>query len=277
MGPYGIGTSRAAEPRIGGQRRQPVPGHLDFGNHLDMPLCGVADDLADLLLRVELAVGFAVVNALFVLVVASDERFRTPGPDLGEQRIFFDLDPPALIVGQMPVEFVDLVQREDVDVGLHVLDREEMAADVEHRPAVGERGLVADDAGGNLSSGDQLLEAAKPVQHRLGRRCRDRYALSADFQKVLFGFVARLQLQRHGVFFGCGGDGGFGSGEFADGAGENLRGRAQLFVRDDDGRSGRQPERSRQFFDLGGAGYDADASVAGCESRQTGLDGENQE
>ena len=75
-----------------------------------MPLCGVADDLADLLLRVELAVGFAVVNALFVLVVASDERFRTPGPDLGEQRIFFDLDPPALIVGQMPVEFVDLVQ-----------------------------------------------------------------------------------------------------------------------------------------------------------------------
>lgn len=32
-----------------------------------------------------------------------------------------------------------------------------------------------------------------------------------------------------------------------------------------------------QFFDLGGAGYDADASVAGCESRQTGLDGENQE
>lgn len=113
-----------------------------------MALCGVADDLADLLLRVEPAVGFAVVNALFVLVVASDERFRTPGPDLGEQRIFFDLDPPALIVGQMPVEFVDLVQREDVDVGLHVLDREEMAADVEHRPAVGERGLVADDAGG---------------------------------------------------------------------------------------------------------------------------------
>ena len=177
----------------------------------------------------------------------------------------------------MPVEFVDLVQREDVNVGLHVLDREEMAADVEHRPAVGERGLVADDAGGNLSSGDQLLEASKPVQHRLGRRCRDRYALSADFQKVLFGFVARLQLQRHGMFFRYGGDGGFGSGELADGAGENLRGRAQLFVRDDDGRSGRQPERSRQFFDLGGAGYDADASVAGCESRQTGLDGENQE
>lgn len=85
-------------------------------------------------------------------------------------------------------------------------------------------GLVADDAGGNLSSGDQLLEASKPVQHRLGRRCRDRYALSADFQKVLFGFVARLQLQRHGMFFGCGGDGGFGSGELADGAGENLRG-----------------------------------------------------
>ena len=84
--------------------------------------------------------------------------------------------------------------------------------------------LRADDAGGNLSSGDQLLEAAKPVQHRLGRRCRDRYALSADFQKVLFGFVARLQLQRHGMFFGCGGDGGFGSGELADGAGENLRG-----------------------------------------------------
>ena len=207
-----------------------------------MALCGVADDLADLLLRGEPAVGFAVVNALFVLIAASDESVSARrDPIWVSSGYFFDLDPPALIVGQMPVEFVDLVQREDVDVGLHVLDREEMAADVEYRPAAGERGLVADDAGGNLSSGDQLLKASKPVQHRLGRRCRDRYALSADFQKVLFGFVARLQLQRHGMFSGAAAavTAGFRSGgALPDGAGENLRGRAQLFVRDDDGRSG---------------------------------------
>ncbi len=36
--------------------------------------------------------------------------------DRGEPGVLLDLDPPALIVGQVPVEYIDLVERKNVEV-----------------------------------------------------------------------------------------------------------------------------------------------------------------
>lgn len=118
----------------------------------------------------------------------------------------------------MPVEFIDLVQGEDVDVGLDVLHREEVAAYVEHGSAVGEHGLVADDAGRDLSVADQLLKASEPVQYRLRGRCRDCDAFFRDFQQILFGVESGSQPQRYGVFRCSGRDGRCGSRKGSDGA-----------------------------------------------------------
>ena len=249
VGPYGVGTSRASEPRIGGQRRQSVSGHFDLGNHFDMTLGGVAHDFADVVLRVEAAVRLAVVHAFPVFVVASDEGFAAFGADLRQPGIFPDLDAPSLVVGQMPVEFIDLVQGEDVDVGLDVLHREEVAAYVEHGSAVGEHGFVADDAGRDLSVADQLLKAPEPVQYRLRGRCRDCDASFRDFQQILFGVESGSQPQRYGVFRCSGRDGRCGSRKGSDGAGENLGGTAQPFIRQDDGCSSGHAERSFRFGD----------------------------
>ena len=49
-------AGRAAEVRVRGERRERVPGHFDFGNDRDEPLSGVANDVANLVLRVEAAV-----------------------------------------------------------------------------------------------------------------------------------------------------------------------------------------------------------------------------
>ena len=46
----------AAELRVGGDGRAGVAGHLDLGHDVDVPVGRVANDLADVVLRVEAAV-----------------------------------------------------------------------------------------------------------------------------------------------------------------------------------------------------------------------------
>ena len=98
-----------------------MPGAVDLGNDLDEALGGVGDD-AGVVLGGEVAAWTAV-----------DVARPT---DFGEQRPAGHRQPPSLVVGEMEMEDVDLVQRDQIDVAEHVVDAEEVAGDVEHRPAV---------------------------------------------------------------------------------------------------------------------------------------------
>ena len=60
----------------------------------------------------------------------------TDGADLRQLGIFLDFDAPALVLGQMPVEDVDVVQGHHVDQLLQVVHREVMAAHVNHEATV---------------------------------------------------------------------------------------------------------------------------------------------
>src|SRR4029077_822378 len=57
-----------------------------------------------------------------------------------------DGDPPALVVGQVQVEVVDLVAGHLVDVALDLRDGEEVPRDVEHGAPVGQARVVDDRA-----------------------------------------------------------------------------------------------------------------------------------
>ena len=61
----------------------------------------------------------------------------------GQLRPLGDRDPPALVVGQVQVQDVELVERGEVDQAQDVVDAEEVARDVEHEaaPAVARRVL----------------------------------------------------------------------------------------------------------------------------------------
>ena len=65
-------------------------------------------------------------------------RFRPLRADLGQLRIFLDLDPPALVLGQVPVKIIELILRHQVDVLFNELDRHKMPRDIEMHAAVAE-------------------------------------------------------------------------------------------------------------------------------------------
>ena len=74
----------------------------------------------------------------------ADDRLTAAGADRGELRIALELEPPALVVGQVPMEGVELVAAEEVDVPLDERDVEEVPADVEVHASVGKSRRVAD-------------------------------------------------------------------------------------------------------------------------------------
>ncbi|CAM5616284.1 hypothetical protein SGRI78S_02605 [Streptomyces griseus subsp. griseus] len=70
---------------------------------------------------------------------------RAPGADLGQARVALDLDAPALVVGEVEVEDVQLVRGQQVQVAQDVFLGQEVPRDVEHHAAPAEAGLVLDD------------------------------------------------------------------------------------------------------------------------------------
>ena len=107
--------------------------HVDLGHDRDEPARRVRDDLAVVVLR--------VVSR----PAPSTPVPRPPTSVSAGQPV--DLDAPALVVGEVQVQVVDLEQRDVVDVALDLVDREEVPGDVEHRAAVGEpRGVLDVDS-----------------------------------------------------------------------------------------------------------------------------------
>ena len=113
--------ARARELGVRGERGLGVAGHLDLGHHGHVPLGRVGDDVPHLLLRVEAAVTDAVESLRDGTVAAelADHRAGPPRTDLRQLGVPADLDAPALVVGEVPVEHVHLVERQRVDELLH--------------------------------------------------------------------------------------------------------------------------------------------------------------
>jgi len=94
---------------------------------------------------------------------------------LGEARPTVDLEPPALVVGQVQVQHVQLVERQHVDDPLDLGDRHEPAHDVEAEPPPRQLGGV-DEAGARDGAGTgrrQLQQRGHAPVHRLLRGAQD--------------------------------------------------------------------------------------------------------
>ena len=117
-----------------------MAGHVDLRHDVDAEPSGKRHDLADR--------GLAVIAAVTLGARAEQRRDGRPWPRQApisvELRIGVDLDAPGFVVGQVPVEAVQLVPGEDAqelrDLGRAV----ELPGDVEMRAAPAERRLVAD-------------------------------------------------------------------------------------------------------------------------------------
>ena len=105
----------AAQPVVGRHRCCEMGGHVHFRHNHNVALIGVADDLTDFLLCIESAIGLALHVQRFPAV---DLGILSFGPDLGQQRVLFDLNPPALVIRQVPVEYIDFVAEHQVQIAL---------------------------------------------------------------------------------------------------------------------------------------------------------------
>ena len=73
----------------------------------------------------------------------SDDRAITISTNLCQFRVFLDFDTPALVVAEVEVELVHVVHGQHVDVNLHRVQRDEVAAGVKVHATVTEGGLVS--------------------------------------------------------------------------------------------------------------------------------------
>ena len=168
---------------IGGADGQAVAGQVDLRHHVDVESGGVGDNLADLILGEETAIaleGFAMTG------VRQRALGAAPGADLGQLRIFLDLDAPAIIVGQMHVEDIEFLCRHRIQQVLGVLDIEEVPGIIQHVAAPGKPRLVF-----NLAAGHDPVDFRLPG---LGKDC--------DRQQLPQGLAT---VEKAG---GCGGDDG---------------------------------------------------------------------
>ena len=156
MSPAGFGEASHAVVVAHGS--QHVARHIYFGNHIDAALTGISHHIFYLFLSVESAVhlfaiyfaiavgrhhhvgivpcfGASEANAVLLIVSA-------PSTFLGEKRVALDFDAPSLVVGEMPVEFIEFVGSNYIDNALHLVDSEEVTrnVDVHAAPLIG-RGI----------------------------------------------------------------------------------------------------------------------------------------
>ncbi len=121
-GPDFVRASGTAEFRVTGESAHHVTWKVNLRNDNDAESGGIGDDVLHLLLSVVATVADAVVAAPVLL----DDGPVPERSHLGEFRVLFDFSTPSLIIGQMPVEAVELVHGHDIKVLLDLLDGEEM-------------------------------------------------------------------------------------------------------------------------------------------------------
>lgn len=108
-----------------------MSGNVYLGNNGYIPLLCISDDVAYLVLCIKPAVRRAVACRLFTVCSYGGE----PGP-----RLY--LYSPALVVGEMLVETVYIVKRNDVDIALYRIDREKVPDYIEMYSPVCEAGRI---------------------------------------------------------------------------------------------------------------------------------------
>ncbi len=183
------GGAARAEPRVARDRRLRVAGHLDLGDDRHEARRRVRNEFAHLGLRVEAAVRRGIAGA----------GGLAPGADARELRILENLEPPALVVGQVPVQDVQLVQRHPVDKLPDELGRLVMPRGIEHEPAPGEARRIRDRHGRHVDAcrarrigGEQLPQRDRAVEKAARTAGGDGNPLGGHNQRITFIFGGGL-------------------------------------------------------------------------------------
>ena len=232
-----------------------MTGQLDLGHDGDAAFSRVCHHLARFGLGIEAAVGLSIV----LIPGTGDDRFRAEGTHFGQARILLDLDAPALVFGEMPMEDIKLVESQGVDELLDESQREDMPAHIQVDAAPAKSGPIADgdgwhapvDAGLRLVSQDlwrqQLTQGLHPAQES-GQVGRPKLNAPRRYGQLI-GFRLALDMRQDDAIVRAIIIGSDGQGEARGGpqvAGQHL---AELALAGHDGGIGIQLECAGQTLD----------------------------
>ena len=94
---------------------------INLRNNGDITFCRIFDDVLYFLLRIKTTVWFSVEFPF--------------GANFGQLRVFFNFDTPSLVISQVPMEGIQVMESNNINVFLDEISREEMTAYVEmHSP-----------------------------------------------------------------------------------------------------------------------------------------------
>ena len=108
-----------------------MPWQFQLRHHRDESIGRIADNLLYLFLGIKPT----VLRALTLNSLRANLR---------QLRILLDLDTPTLIVRQMPMQPIDLEQRQHINIFLDILDRHEVATRVQHDAPIAKTRLILD-------------------------------------------------------------------------------------------------------------------------------------
>ena len=133
-----VGARTAGQFGIADEPGGAVARHIEFRNHANAALARVRNQIANFVLRVVQA-----IRAHFL--------------QLGK---FLALDAEALVVRKMPVKYVQLHRGHAVEIALEHIERDKVAADVDHQSAPGKARAVVDR---NRRHGKALRPWSAPI------------------------------------------------------------------------------------------------------------------
>src|SRR5687767_14182116 len=92
-----------------------MSGQFDLGNHIDKPVCCISYHFTDLLLCIITAISRIVVTGTRVSCCNGSVPVTT---NRCKQRVFLYLNPPSLVICQVPVERIEFMKGQVIQVSL---------------------------------------------------------------------------------------------------------------------------------------------------------------
>ena len=108
--------------------------------------------------------------------------------DFVQTRIFLNLDSPALVVSQMPMESIHIMKRHHVQISFHLIHSEKMTADIEMRTPIMEFRSILDSSSRKLFCHRKALsQCLRSIENTCRRPSRNPHTILADLHSVPFG------------------------------------------------------------------------------------------
>jgi len=134
---------------VGHYRRGGVPRHVDFRDDGDVAIRRVSHYPPHVVLRIKPTIETRMAGGRIDVGGGGRSCRDAPRANLRESRILFDLEAPALVIAQVPMQHVQLVKRHPIDELQHELRRLKVAHRVEHQATPRETGAIRDALGRN--------------------------------------------------------------------------------------------------------------------------------